>query len=174
MLMDILRALSSPNLDIREKTLDIALDMLTKRNIDEVVGLLKKELIKTQDKESETGKILYNELNVCNYEIGGDYRHLLVKAIHNCAMRFPMVAENVVHILMDFLGDATGTSGLDVILFVREILCTNNKLRASILQQLIDTFNQIQSSRVASCALWVLGNYLFIYSYNYLNTHIIN
>lgn len=35
-LMDILRALSSPNMDIRKKTLDIAMDLVTSRNIDEV------------------------------------------------------------------------------------------------------------------------------------------
>lgn len=35
-LLDVLRALSSPNLDIRRKTLDITLDLLTPRNIDEV------------------------------------------------------------------------------------------------------------------------------------------
>jgi coatomer subunit beta len=32
----VLRALSSPNLDIRRKTLDIGLDLITSRNIDEV------------------------------------------------------------------------------------------------------------------------------------------
>ena len=36
MLMDMLRALSSPNMDIRQKTLDIALDLITARNIEEV------------------------------------------------------------------------------------------------------------------------------------------
>lgn len=36
MLMDVLRALGSPNLDIRQKTLDLALDLITARNIDEV------------------------------------------------------------------------------------------------------------------------------------------
>ncbi len=35
-LMDILRALSSPNMDIRKKTLDIGMDLVTSRNIDEV------------------------------------------------------------------------------------------------------------------------------------------
>lgn len=35
-LMDVLRALAAPNLDIRRKTLDIALDLITARNIDEV------------------------------------------------------------------------------------------------------------------------------------------
>lgn len=35
-LMDVLRALSAPNMDIRAKTLGIALDLVTARNIDEV------------------------------------------------------------------------------------------------------------------------------------------
>lgn len=35
LLMDILRALSAPNMDIRKKTLDIALDLINARNIDE-------------------------------------------------------------------------------------------------------------------------------------------
>jgi coatomer subunit beta len=34
--MDTLRALASPSLDIRRKTLDISLDLITQRNIDEV------------------------------------------------------------------------------------------------------------------------------------------
>lgn len=51
--MDILRALTSPNMDVRRKCLDIALDLLTPRNIDEVVLLLKKEGVKTESKELE-------------------------------------------------------------------------------------------------------------------------
>ena len=46
--MDILRAVASPNLDIRRKTLDIVLDLITVRNIDEVVSMLKKEITKSQ------------------------------------------------------------------------------------------------------------------------------
>lgn len=34
-LLDVLRALATPNLDIRKKTLDLALDLITERNIDE-------------------------------------------------------------------------------------------------------------------------------------------
>lgn len=71
MLMDVLRALSSPNLDLRQKTLDIALDMLTSKNVAEVVSLFKKELMKTQDKELESGTEyrshphLYQCVNAC-------------------------------------------------------------------------------------------------------------
>ena len=51
LLMDILRALASPNMDIRRKTLDIALDLVSPKNIEEVVMVLKKEIQKTQSKE---------------------------------------------------------------------------------------------------------------------------
>ena len=51
--MDILRALASPVMDVRRKSLAIALDLITARNIDEVVLVLKKEAVKTESKELE-------------------------------------------------------------------------------------------------------------------------
>ncbi len=42
---------------------------------------------------------------------------------------------------------------------MREIMETNPKLRPTILERLIDTFSQIRSSRVCSCALWILSEY---------------
>ena len=38
-LMDMLRALAAPNMDIRKKVLDIALDLIDQRNIDEVCAM---------------------------------------------------------------------------------------------------------------------------------------
>ncbi|XP_068657740.1 coatomer subunit beta-1-like [Aristolochia californica] len=144
MIMDVLRALSSPNLDIRRKTIDIALELITPRNIDEVVLTLKKEVVKTQSTEIERN---------------GEYRQMLVQAIHSCAIKFPEVASTVVHLLMDFLGDSNVASALDVIVFVREIIETNPKLRVSIITRLLDTFYQIRAARVCSCALWIIGEY---------------
>jgi coatomer subunit beta len=94
----------------------------------QVVMVLKKEIVKTQNKD---------------FEKGGDYRQMLVQAIHSCAVKFPDVASNVVHLLMDFLGDTNIASALDVIFFVREILETNAKLRQGILERLRDTFYQV-------------------------------
>ncbi|XP_047312060.1 coatomer subunit beta-1-like [Impatiens glandulifera] len=144
MIMDVLRALSSPNLDIRRKTIDIALELITPRNIDEVVLMLKKEVVKTQSAELEKN---------------GEYRQILVQAIHSCAIKFPEVASTVVHLLMDFLGDTNVASAIDVIVFVREIIETNPKLRVSIIIRLLDTFYQIRAARVCSCALWIIGEY---------------
>ena len=144
MIMDVLRALSSPNLDIRRKTLDIVLELITPRNISEVILTLKKEVVKTQGGELEKN---------------GEYRQILIQAIHSCAIKFPEVASTVVHMLMDFLGDSNVGSAVDVVIFVREIIETNPKLRVSIITRLLDTFYQIRAARVCSCALWIIGEY---------------
>jgi coatomer subunit beta len=67
-----------------------------------------------------------------------------VQALHSCAVKFPDVASNVVHLLMDFLGDPNTASALDVVFFVREIIETNARLRPSILDRLRDIFYQIR------------------------------
>jgi len=144
MVMDVLRALSTPNHDIRRKTIDIALELITPKNIDQVVMMLKKEVVKTQSGE---------------HEKNGEYRQMLVQAIHTCAIKFPEVASTVVHLLMDFLGDTNVASAMDVVVFVREIIETNPKLRVSIITRLLDTFYQIRAARVCSCALWIIGEY---------------
>ena len=51
--MEILRVLSSPDLDVRRKALGIALEMVSSKNVEEVVMLLKKELSKTVDEQYE-------------------------------------------------------------------------------------------------------------------------
>ncbi|KAM3349088.1 hypothetical protein ACQJBY_022314 [Aegilops geniculata] len=142
--MDVLRALASPNLDVKRKVLDLVLDLLTPRNVEEVVLYLKKEVVKTQSGELEKG---------------GEYRQMLVQAIHACAVEYPEVAGSVVHLLMDFLGDTNVAAAVDVVLFVREIIETNPKLCVSMIQRLSDTFYQIRASRVCSIALWILGEY---------------
>jgi coatomer subunit beta len=91
--------------------------------------MLKKEIVKTQNKDLEKGP---------------EYRQMLVAAIHSCAVKFPDVAASVIHLLMDFLGDANTASALDVVFFVREIMETNAKLRPTVLDRLRDTFYQIR------------------------------
>ncbi|KAL8557836.1 hypothetical protein ACS0TY_005073 [Phlomoides rotata] len=144
MIMDVLRAVSSPNLDIRRKTIDIVLELITPRNVNEVVLTLKKEVMKTQNGELEKN---------------GEYRQMLIQAIHSCAIKFPEVASTVVHLLMDFLGDNNVASAMDVVIFVREIIETNPRLRVSIVTRLLDTFYQIRAARVCCCALWIIGEY---------------
>ena len=66
--MDILRAVASPNLDIRRKTLDIVLDLITVRNIDEVVSMLKKEITKSQTDTAGWCKLAGTRLTHGSYD----------------------------------------------------------------------------------------------------------
>jgi coatomer subunit beta len=140
-LMDMMRALTSPNLEIKKRVLDIAMDLLQPNNIDEVIMKLKQEIVKTQDK---------------NLDGAADYRKLLIEAIHSCATKYPEVAENVVNLLMDFL---SGEGSNEVILFVRAIIDRYQHLREGIITKLLQTLGEIKSTKVLRVALWIIGEY---------------
>jgi coatomer subunit beta len=140
-LMDMLRALSSPNVDICKRTLDIAIDLVSPRNIEEVVNVLKREVVRTRDSDLEKGS---------------EYRGMLIQAIHTCSIKCPDIAGSVVHILMDFLG---ADGALDVIIFVRAIMEQNAALRSVLLEKLINQLREIKLSSVLSVSLWIIGEY---------------
>ncbi|KAI9497597.1 adaptin N terminal region-domain-containing protein [Zychaea mexicana] len=144
LVMDILRVLSSPDIDVRRKALRIAMSLVSSRNVQEVILFLKKELVKTHDQE---------------YEKNTEYRQLLVQSIHSCAVKFSEVAANVVHVLMEFLGDSNNPSAVDVVSFVREVMEKFPGLRRSVLEKLLETFMDMKSGKVFRGALWIIGEY---------------
>ncbi|EON97524.1 putative coatomer subunit beta protein [Phaeoacremonium minimum UCRPA7] len=144
LIMEVLRVLSSPDIDVRRKALGIALDMVSSKNVEEVVLLLKKELSKTVDQE---------------YEKNTEYRQLLIHSIHQCAIKFSEVAASVVELLMDFIADFNNTSAVDVINFVKEVVEKFPKLRPSIVRRLVDTLSEVRAGKVYRGILWIVGEY---------------
>ena len=147
MLMDILRTLSSPNIDIRKKTLELALELVTQRNVQDVVQVLKKELAAADSPEA-----------VQQSKTDG-YRKALVDTLHACAVKFPTAVATVIHILINYLGDDQSAAALDVIYFVREIVEEYPALRDQILTKVLESFDEIRSSDVYRVTLWILGEY---------------
>ncbi|KAJ9107198.1 hypothetical protein QFC19_002858 [Naganishia cerealis] len=147
--MDILKVLSSPDMEVKRKALSVALEMTTSRNVEEIVLFLKKQLQSTLDSNAET----YDK------SVEQEFRQLLIQSIHVCAIKFSEVAANVVHVLMDFLGDNNNPSAVDVIAFVREVVEKFPKLRSEITDKLISTFGDIKSGKVYRGALWIVGEY---------------
>mmetsp|Transcript_3141 Transcript_3141/g.10368 ORF Transcript_3141/g.10368 Transcript_3141/m.10368 type:complete len:966 (+) Transcript_3141:105-3002(+) len=150
MVMDIMRALGSPNLDIRKKSLDITLDLISPGNIGEVVHALKREVARTTAAGGD------DDLAA---DRAAEYHELLISAIHSCAVRFPEVAGTVVPVLMEFLGDSNQSSAVDVILLLREIMASYAHLRPAVIAKCMGMFGQIQGSRVLRIALWLMGEY---------------
>jgi coatomer subunit beta len=143
LLMDIMRALSSPNPDICQKVLEITMEAITARNVHSVVTTLKRELQKALSEDSEKSVAV---------------RHLLVEAIHECAKKFPLVAESVVGLLMELLSTSDRTS-LQVATFVRAIIQEHPPLRSTLVPKLLESLGDITSPPVMCVSLWILGEY---------------
>ncbi|KAK5147708.1 coatomer subunit beta [Rachicladosporium monterosium] len=143
--MEILRVLSSPDLSVRQKSLELAMEMVTSRNVEEVVMLLKKELGKTVDEAS--------------YEKNNEYRSLLIHSIHQCAIKFSEIAQSVVGLLMDFISDFNNASAVDVISFVKEVVERFPKMRSNIVRRLVETLAEVRAGKVYRGSLWIVGEY---------------
>lgn len=142
--MEILRVLSSTDIDVRRKALGLALEMVSSKNVEEVVLLLKKELSKTVDQE---------------YEKNAEYRSLLIHSIHQCAIKFSEVASSVVELLMDFIADFNNASAVDVINFVKEVVEKFPNLRTTIIGRLVATLGEVRAGKVYRGILWIIGEY---------------
>lgn len=144
LVMDILRILLERDIEVRRKTLNLALDLVSSRNIEEMVLVLKKQVSKTHKIEHEdTGK----------------YRQLLVRTLHTCCIKFPDVAGSVIPVLVEFLSDTNELAATDVLIFIREAIQKFPSLRSLIVEKLIEAFPVIKSVKTHRAALWVLGEY---------------
>eukprot|EP00484_Ammonia_sp_Unknown_P017518 CAMPEP_0197040008 /NCGR_PEP_ID=MMETSP1384-20130603/16759_1 /TAXON_ID=29189 /ORGANISM="Ammonia sp." /LENGTH=1091 /DNA_ID=CAMNT_0042470691 /DNA_START=39 /DNA_END=3314 /DNA_ORIENTATION=- len=218
-IMDILRGLNTPNIDIRKNILSLILSLAAPNNINDIIGCLKKEIISINNCIS-----LSIDTDVSSSRNNMEYRNLLVHTIHECAVKFPNVASQVVHLLMNYLGDESvdvyaatpyppavehkhdeqelvddeesgdasqdeesknkhkkqaqamphhsgvateqehkhkthHSAAYDVILFVKEIVEEYPDLTGSILEKLLQSFNEIRNEQVYRVALWIFGEY---------------
>ncbi|KAL5011126.1 hypothetical protein ScPMuIL_013431 [Solemya velum] len=144
LVMDILRVLSAPDLEVRKKVLNLALDLVTSRTIEEMVLVLKKEVVKTNNIEHEdTGK----------------YRQLLVRILHQCSIKFPDIASTIIPVLIEFLGDQNELASADVLVFIREAIQRFDSLRDLIIDKLLEVFPSIKAMKIHRAAMWILGEY---------------
>ena len=73
--MDILRVLSSPDLEVRRKTLSLVLQLSSTRNIEQVVMVMKKELTGTMEATSDSNDIKsYRQVSTLCYRMVGNFR----------------------------------------------------------------------------------------------------
>ena len=56
--MDVLRILTSTDIEVRRKTLDFLMDIISLRNVKDVVGILKKEVLKTYSNNDKDRKFV--------------------------------------------------------------------------------------------------------------------
>ncbi|ABN68464.2 coatomer beta subunit [Scheffersomyces stipitis CBS 6054] len=142
--LEILRVLSSQDLDVRKKALDVTLQFVTSRNVEDVVKLLKTELQRTSS---------------ANEDKSAEYRQLLINAIHQLAIKFVEVAANVIDLLLESMSDLNTTAAYEVITFVKEVVEKFPDLRKTIITRLISVLPSIKSGKVFRGAFWIIGEY---------------
>lgn len=114
--MDILRVLSTPDLEVRKKTLQLALDLVSSRNVEEVKYILlvfRYTVFYSVEKYGLFFNFIWSLLqlvivlkkeviktnNVTEHEDTDKYRQLLVRTLHSCSVRFPDMAANVIPVV---------------------------------------------------------------------------
>eukprot|EP00818_Percolomonas_sp_WS_P000497 CAMPEP_0117450660 /NCGR_PEP_ID=MMETSP0759-20121206/8588_1 /TAXON_ID=63605 /ORGANISM="Percolomonas cosmopolitus, Strain WS" /LENGTH=955 /DNA_ID=CAMNT_0005243199 /DNA_START=103 /DNA_END=2966 /DNA_ORIENTATION=+ len=142
MVMDILRALQTTDLDIKKKVLNVAAELISLRNVDDVMTILKKEFLESHSKPVEQKK-------------EGEYRRHIVRFISKCSAKFPQVGEYGL-LLLNYVGDS---SGYDIISFVRELVELNPEMHDKILERLTQNLTLITDALVFRIALWILGTF---------------
>lgn len=142
--LDVLKLLTSPSVDVRKKAIEIALKLVSGKNVDDVTKLLKKELQKSTTSDEDKSN---------------EYRQILINAIHSCAIRFHEVAASVVDLLLDVLGELQSVAAYDIISFVKQVVDKFPDLRVHIIEKLIAGLKNSKSAKVHRSSLWILGEY---------------
>lgn len=106
------------------------MELVSSRNIEEMVLVLKKEVTKTH--------------NVVEHEDTGKYRQLLVRTLHSCCIKFPDIAATVIPVLIEFLSDSNELAATDVLVFIREAIHKFENLRPLIIEKLLESFTSIK------------------------------
>lgn len=142
--LDVLGVLASQDIDVRRRALDVSLTLVSSRNVEDIVKLLKKELQKA---------------SLATDDSIAEYRLLLINAIHQLAISFGEVAANVIDLLLESIGELTATAAHDVVSFVKEVVEKFPQLRDDVVAKLIKVLPDVKSGRVMRGALWILGEY---------------
>lgn len=142
--LDVLKLLTSPSFDVRKKSIEIGLKLVSGKNVEDVTKLFKKELTKSTSSDEDNSD---------------EYRQVLINAIHSCAIRFNEVAANVVDLLLDVLGDLQTKSAYAIVDFVKQVIDKFPNLRVHIIEKLIQGLKHSKSAKVHRTSLWILGEF---------------
>lgn len=147
MLMDILRILTvASDLEVKQKILNLALDLVSPRNTEEMVHLLKKEVIKTlNDSGDDTSK----------------YRQLLVQTLHSICVKFPevLMTNQLLTTLCELLSSDDEATAQIVISFCREFMMKNTQSKDTILDKVLEAFPAVRKVKVHRGLLWIVGEF---------------
>ncbi|KPI88169.1 putative coatomer beta subunit [Leptomonas seymouri] len=147
-LLDILSVLQDGTMTIRERIIELAVELVTRRNADTFMQAMKKELLSASRMDSET-----DDSNAAM-----SYRLLIIKAMNTALLRHPPSAPSMLPVLLDYVCGPSNSSK-KVIILIKGVLLSQPELRRDTLRKLADIFPMLTSSAVMRTTLWMFGAY---------------
>ena len=137
--MELLALLRTPSTEIRRTLLDLTQLLVSERNVNEVMGLLKSEVVRCASDSDSLNK---------------EYREMLIVSIHALAIHYPAMADSVILLLLDYLNSESGVS---ILTLVKEMLFTHADLVQPVLEKLLDVLPSLENEEVLMTLLWIFS-----------------
>ncbi|KAJ3445470.1 coatomer subunit beta [Anaeramoeba flamelloides] len=156
-LLDILRSLKTKSFDIKKKILELSEGLVTIRNVEKVVLLLRFELKTAQEQPISNDEEIQKTVS--------EYLRILIQFLHSIALEFPEMSSQIVDLLIALItsnineSSKSGTTSEDAVLLIRDIMETCEDLRSQIMKSLLDQFWETKGSQAIGTLLWIFGEY---------------
>lgn len=147
-LMDILRILHvASDLEVKEKILSLSLDLVSSKNAEEMVHLLKKEVNKTQNEGlgDESAK----------------YRRALVDTIYHICMKYPdiLISDQLGSTLCELLSSDDEATAQIIITFARAFIIKYPEHKNLLLNKILEEFSLVRNCKIHRGLIWLLGEF---------------
>lgn len=149
-LMDILRILTvASDLEVKQKVLNLSLELVSSRNSEEMVLHLKKEVMKTQNETST------------NSDEANKYRQMLVQALHSICIKYPEILKSneLLPTFCELLSSDDEPTAQAVINFFREFIAKNLVQRDIILDKILESFHSVRNVKVHRNLICIIGEF---------------
>ncbi|CAH8616244.1 unnamed protein product [Dicrocoelium dendriticum] len=167
MLMDIVQILGASDMEIRQKTLDLAMDLVTSRTADELLKLCRKELLKACSGgrggravcEGSTGK---SGTNTTESSDEAAYRYALVHAIYDISIRFPETLDTIIPTICDILTFeelSDSRAALEACRLIREVCYRYPQRKSTVIEKLMQVFPTIAGQETLRNVMWIFGEF---------------
>ncbi|KAF6774034.1 hypothetical protein AHF37_06699 [Paragonimus kellicotti] len=178
LVMDIVQILAASDMEIRQKTLDLTMDLVTSRSADELIKLYRKELLKACNgngaggggrvasaiASSTTGSGSGSKTtagSVTNSD-EANYRYALVHTIYDIAIRFPETLSTIVPTVCDILtyeeiGDSRAAT--EACRFLREVCQRYSQRKSEVLEKLVQVFPNVSGQETLRHIIWIFGEF---------------
>ncbi|CAL8095379.1 unnamed protein product [Calicophoron daubneyi] len=170
LVMDIVQILAASDMEIRQKTLDLCMDLVTSRTAEELIKLFRKELLKacsggaggraanTSNSSPTTDKGSSNT----NDNAEATYRYALMHTIYDISVRFPETLATIIPTVCDILTYeeiADSQAAAEACRFIREVLFRWPQKKSEVLEKLMQVFPSIAGQETLRQVLWIFGEF---------------